>query len=125
MLLVRVESDAQVAERSLQAARRTRDFVVCGSFDARTRNKIKGAALAKGGASSERGIGMRRWEYVLLALAVIFIAVGVVMMIDGSVVGNWAERTGVATILGVTGIGLWASAVARIRRARKSAPVAR
>ena len=39
--------------------------------------------------------------------------------------GNWAERTGVATILGVTGIGLWASAVARIRRARKSAPVAR
>lgn len=44
------------------------------------------------------------WEYALLASRVIVIATAVFLMIDGQILGE--DTTGIATVLGIIGLGL-------------------
>ena len=44
------------------------------------------------------------WEYILLASWIIVIATAVLLMIDGQILGE--DTTGIATVLGIVGIGL-------------------
>lgn len=50
---------------------------------------------------------MRKWEYAFFAIPAILVAAGVIMMIDGSVVGDRPDRTGVASLVGLMGVFMW------------------
>lgn len=72
---------------------------------------------------------MRKWEYVFFAIPAILVATGVIMMMDGSVVGDRPDRTGMASLVGVMGIFMWLWVSRRVvtqkAKAKKSPPLAR
>lgn len=47
---------------------------------------------------------MRRWKYAILALGVSVCLLGAFLMWDGSILGE--NTTGIATVIGIIGIGI-------------------
>ena len=48
---------------------------------------------------------MERWRYAVLGLAAVLIATGILLMLEGHVLGD--RTTGIATIIGLTGMFLF------------------
>lgn len=57
---------------------------------------------------------MSNWDYAILALGVIMIAIGVILMVEGQILGD--RTTGIATIIGLVGIILLSGQVQKIRK---------
>lgn len=57
---------------------------------------------------------MSNWDYAILALGVIMIAIGVILMVEGQILGD--RTTGIATIIGLMGLILLSGQVQKIRK---------
>jgi len=57
---------------------------------------------------------MSNWDYAILALGVIMIAIGVILIVEGQIFGD--RTTGIATIIGFVGIILLSGQVQKIRK---------
>jgi len=56
---------------------------------------------------------MRRWQYALWVLGVTLCLTGAALMFEGGILGE--STTGIATVMGIVGIGL----IAHARKARQ------
>jgi hypothetical protein len=59
-----------------------------------------------------------RWQYASFALGIIVCLIAVFLMVEGSILGE--RTTGIATLLGIVGIGLIATSGVRLLKPRKS-----
>lgn len=58
-----------------------------------------------------------RWEHVSFVLGISLCVIGVFLMVEGSTLGE--RTTGIATVLGIVGIGLIATSGVRLLKPRK------
>jgi len=61
----------------------------------------------------KKQVGTRRWQYAVLVLGVSVCLIGAFLMWDGSILGE--RTTGIATVVGIVGIGMISRARARRR----------
>jgi hypothetical protein len=59
-----------------------------------------------------------RWDYASFALGIIVCLIGAFLMIEGSILGE--RTTGIATVIGIVGIGLIATSGVRLLKPKKS-----
>ena len=59
-----------------------------------------------------------RWQYASFALGIIVCLIAVFLMVEGSILGE--RTTGIATLLGIVGIGLIATSGVRLLKPKKS-----
>ena len=52
----------------------------------------------------EKNSGINSWKHAMVALGVLVCLIGAFIMWDGSILGE--NTTGIATVLGITGIGI-------------------
>jgi hypothetical protein len=58
------------------------------------------------------------WEYVSFVLGISLCLIGAFLMFEGSILGE--RTTGIATLLGIVGIGLIATSGVRLLKPKKS-----
>jgi len=58
-----------------------------------------------------------RWDYVSFVLGISSCLIGAFLMVEGSILGE--RTTGIATILGIVGIGLIATSGVRLLKPKK------
>ncbi|MCK4482015.1 hypothetical protein KAU55_02230 [Candidatus Bathyarchaeota archaeon] len=58
------------------------------------------------------------WEHVSFVLGISLCLIGVFLMVEGSILGE--RTTGIATLLGIVGIGLIATSGVRLLKPKKS-----
>jgi len=67
----------------------------------------------------KKNMGRNSWQHAILILGVSLCLMGAFLMFHGSILGE--NTTGIATVTGITGLGMIANANKRIKRQQSGA----